>query len=93
MAAKLIDRYVEGNRRFAAWYMRAYVPWGRRHQPYSFAIAPVVLSVGFVAFWLELDLSLLEALLYFLVPFAILFLLSAGFGVWRGKRRRDTRQP
>jgi hypothetical protein len=87
---KLIERYVEANRRFAAWNLHAYVPWARRHEPYSFAVGPLILGAGFVVFWRLLGVTLLEAVLYFLVPFVVLFLASAATGIWVRKRRHRT---
>lgn len=93
MARKLIEWYVQAIRRYAAWNMNTYVPWARRHEPYSFAIGPLVLGGGFLlfwlVFWLGFGLGPLKVVLYFLVPAVGLFLVSAGTGPWVRKQRRS----
>jgi hypothetical protein len=91
MARKLIEWYVQALRRFAAWNMDTYVPWARRHEPYSFAIGPLVLGGGFLlfwlVFWLGFGLGPLKVVLYFLVPAIALFFVGPAVGLWVRKQR------
>ncbi len=85
---KLIDWYADANRRFVASYMTTYVPWSRRHVPYSLAVGPLILGGAVLVSWFGFGLGLRKAVLYFLVPAVVLLVVSAAIGLWMGGRRR-----
>jgi hypothetical protein len=92
MTRNLIERYIQANRRFAAWNLNAYLPWARRHEPHSFAIGPLVLGSGFLLVWLVSWLGFgygpLKVVFYFLVPAAALFVVSISTGLWLRRQRQ-----
>lgn len=83
---KLVERYLRANRELARWNLKAYVPWARRHEPFSFAVGPLILGGAVVLLWFGFGLGLRKALLYFLVPAVALLLVSAAIGLWVGRQ-------
>jgi hypothetical protein len=68
--------------RFAGWVIRTYGLWAARHEPYSFAIYPVLAAVGPLIVWLVVGRT---AGLAFLLVFEG---LTAVLWVWLLRRRK-----
>jgi len=72
--------------RFVAWHVRTYGLWAYRHEPYSFAIYPVVAALGPLIWWLLIGPV---AALVFLAVMEALTLLFLGWMLSRRKRLRS----
>jgi hypothetical protein len=69
--------------RFVAWHVRTYGRWAYRHEPYSFAIYPVLAALGPLIWWLTIGRL---AALVLLAVFEGLTLLIWGWMLRRRKR-------
>jgi len=73
--------------RFAAWHIRTYGRWATEHEPYSFAIYPLLAALGPLLWWLVIGPTAALVLLAFMEGLAIFFL---GSMLYRRRKRRFT---
>jgi len=70
------------------WYMRHYMPWSRRHQPYSYIInfgsVPVGLGLQFAFWWWLFGVGWATAVTALTAITLVVFVASA---VYVGRRR------